>query len=45
MRYVRVHHPLQQGLRPIKSFLVRQIVPVRVHHPLQQGLRRYVQGL
>ena len=39
---VRVHHPLQQGLRR------RQGVPyrnpkrtVRVHHPLQQGLRPF----
>ena len=37
---MRVHHPLQQGLRLIKCFVVIVLhIIVRVHHPLQQGLR------
>ena len=40
MRCVRVHHPLQQGLRrELSYFYVICCLPVRVHHPLQQGLR------
>ena len=36
---VRVHHPLQQGLRPVFSVVFITPECVRVHHPLQQGLR------
>ena len=37
---VRVHHPLQQGLRQLYESLVHITDNVvRVHHPLQQGLR------
>ena len=38
---VRVHHPLQQGLRR-EFFLLfsTTFALVRVHHPLQQGLRQ-----
>ena len=36
---VRVHHPLQQGLRPSKKAHMMAQAMVRVHHPLQQGLR------
>ena len=36
---VRVHHPLQQGLRPFAALKFKKFVIVRVHHPLQQGLR------
>ena len=38
---VRVHLPLQQGLRQINAVTNSNIaVVVRVHLPLQQGLRR-----
>ena len=36
---VRVHHPLQQGLRQVRNMLFFVLTFVRVHHPLQQGLR------
>ena len=36
---VRVHHPLQQGLRPNHLWHTCPFLIVRVHHPLQQGLR------
>ena len=38
---VRVHHPLQQGLRQETNGVLVKLEPVRVHHPLQQGLRRF----
>ena len=38
--YVRVHLPLQQGLRlSFSNFSIKRS-KVRVHLPLQQGLRR-----
>jgi len=38
---VRVHHPLQQGLRRfLVLIVVNFFIVVRVHHPLQQGLRQ-----
>ena len=38
---VQVHHPLQQGLRPINRLRLTQLLQmVQVHHPLQQGLRQ-----
>ena len=37
---VRVHHPLQQGLRLFDLEIFFRTCSVRVHHPLQQGLRR-----
>ena len=36
---VRVHLPLQQGLRQLVTSLKLEIYPVRVHLPLKQGLR------
>ena len=39
---VRVHHPLQQGLRLTFGFIILIISYVRVHHPLQQGLRPHL---
>ena len=39
---MRVHHPLQQGLRPMEYMSLHSLVwRVRVHHPLQQGLRPF----
>ena len=35
-------HPLQQGLRPILSVLIKLVFQVGDQHPLQQGLRRRV---
>ena len=39
MVVVRVHHPLQQGLRQRGKAYTDCSRKVRVHHPLQQGLR------
>ena len=36
---MRVHHPLQQGLRQHTLYFLYKFNLVRVHHPLQQGLR------
>ena len=39
---MRVHLPLQQGLRPAKCSTCKLCIEVRVHLPLQQGLRLYI---
>ena len=40
--YVRVHHPLKQGLRLWSNIIELDLSVVRVHHPLKQGLRQYL---
>ena len=38
--WVGMHHPLKQGLRPLKEIFFSIIfLLVGVHHPLKQGLR------